>query len=307
MANKCFPLLRGEVIRVTRLDGCGKPVNGACSVITTDGFIEIGLTSRITEGTTTEVKKANGKTCISETTPSTWDGWSMNITFCAVDPMLFSMLTGQHVVYDGKGDPIGFSLRDDVDLKGQGVAIELWSNVAQNASDACDPNAQQAAGAWGYSIFPFVQGGVFGDRTISNGEVTFSVQNMQTRGGGNWGVGGHNVMLDAGGSPSALLEPINGREHERMFLTNVAPPEPGCSCDAVGDIATGATVADGATQGTWTPANHFAPETLVALKASSITASPSTAWKQGQYVTLGNGDHVHWDGTQWAAGVAGTP
>jgi hypothetical protein len=300
MDQKCFPLLRGEVIRVTRLDACGAPVNSACSVITTDGFVEIALTSRITEGETVEVKKANGKTCIKDTAPSTWDGWSMNITFCNVDPLLFSMLTGQHVVYDANGVPIGFSLRDDVDLRGQGVALELWSNVPSGSTDACADGGAQ--GSWGYSIFPFVQGGVFGDRTINNGEVTFSVQNMQTKAGAQWGVGTSNVIMGADGTtPTTLLDPIGSREHERMFLTTVAPPEPGCSCDAVGTEATGA--AAGA-PGTWSPADTYAPFSFDDLVTSDPTATPSSAWTSGQYVVLGDGTHAYWGGSAWVEGEA---
>jgi hypothetical protein len=298
MDQQCYPLLRGEVIRVTRLDGCGRVVDTACSTVTTDGFIEIGLTARITEGETVEVRKANGKTCISDTAPSTWDGWDMSITFCNVDPLLFTMMTGQHVVYDASGVPIGFSLRDNVDLKGQGVAIELWSNVAGAGASCDDPNAE---GAWGYSIFPFVQGGVLGDRTISNAEVTFTIQNMQTKPGSSWGVGTNNVMLDGGGSPTTLLEPIDSHEHERLFLTGVAPPTPGCSCAAEGTAATGA---DEGAPGTWTPADTYAPFSFDDLTTTDPTASPATAWGTGSYVVLGDGTTAYWDGSAWVEGEA---
>lgn len=299
MDQNCFPLLRGEVIRVTRLDACGAPVNTACSSVVTDGFIEIALTSRITEGDTIEVKKANGKTCIKDTAPSTWDGWDISVSFCNVDPLLFSMMTGQHVVYDANGVPIGFSLRDDVDLKGQGVAIELWSQVPTGATDAC---AGGGAGSFGYSIFPFVQGGVLGDRTISNAEVTFSIQNMQTKAGSQWGVGSNNVIMDTDGTtPVPLLDAIHSREHERMFLTTVPPPEPGCSCSALGTEATGAT--EGA-PGTWTPVDTYAPFSYDDLVASAPTASPATAWATDSYVVLGDGSHAYWDGDSWEPGEA---
>jgi hypothetical protein len=297
MDQQCYPLLRGEVVRVTRLDGCGRVVDSACSTITTDGFIEIGLTSRITEGETVEVRKANGKTCIRDEGQSTWDGWDISITFCNVDPLLFTMMTGQHVVYDANGVPIGFSLRDNIDLKGQGVAIELWSNVAGAGASCDDPNAE---GAWGYSIFPFVQGGVLGDRTISNAEVTFTIQNMQTKAGSTWGVGTNNVMLDGGGSPTTLLEPIDSHEHERLFLTGVAPPEPGCSCAAEGTVAS--TVTAG-TPGTW-EADTFAPFSFDDLVTADPTASPSSAWTTGQYVILGDGTRAYWDGSAWQEGEA---
>jgi len=299
MDQNCFPLLRGEVIRVTRLDACGAPVNTACSSVVTDGFIEIALTSRITEGDTIEVKKANGKTCIKDTAPSTWDGWDISITFCNVDPLLFSMMTGQHVVYDANGVPIGFSLRDDVDLKGQGVAIELWSQVPTGATDACSGGGE---GSYGYSIFPFVQGGVLGDRTISNAEVTFSIQNMQTKAGSQWGVGSNPVIMDTDGTtPVVLLDAIDSHEHERMFLTTVAPPTAGCSCASLGSVATGAT--EGA-PGSWTPVDSYAPFSFDDLVTEDPTASPATAWSTDSYVVLGDSTHAYWNGTAWAEGEA---
>jgi hypothetical protein len=298
MDQKCFNLVRGTVMRLTRLDRCGRIDESACSSVTTDGFIEVAMTSRITEGEAITVTKANGKTCVNDTPPSTWDGWSVNITFCGVDPLAFTMVTGQDVVYDKDGLPIGFSLRDDVDLAGSGVALELWSDVP---SDACDPNDVNAAGSWGYSILPFLQGGVLADRTIANASIDFTVQNMQSRAGSGWGVGPYNVMLGVGDVAGPLLTPIGSREHERLFYTSVAPPEAGCSCMAYGTAATG--VDEGA-PGTWTPTDTYAPFSYDDLVTADPTASPATVWSTGSYAVLGDGTKVYWDGSAWQEGEA---
>jgi hypothetical protein len=68
--------------------------------------------------------------------------------------------------------------------------------------------------------------------------------------------------------------------------------------------ATGATAG---TPGTWTPSPSTPPATVAALIASSIVASPATAWTAGQYVqtqTAGVGGRGHWDGAAWVAGAA---
>lgn len=70
----------------------------------------------------------------------------------------------------------------------------------------------------------------------------------------------------------------------------------------VGPVA--ATGATAGIPGLFTPANSDAPDTLVALQASGVTASPATAWTAGQYVELDDGTHAHWTGTAWAAGAA---
>jgi hypothetical protein len=68
--------------------------------------------------------------------------------------------------------------------------------------------------------------------------------------------------------------------------------------------ATGATAG---TPGSFTPAGAAAPASVAALTASTIVASPTTAWTTGQYVqtaTAGDPGKAHWNGTAWAAGAA---
>lgn len=66
-------------------------------------------------------------------------------------------------------------------------------------------------------------------------------------------------------------------------------------------VPTGATAG---APGAFTPAGANLPDTLAALQAGSVTASPATAWTAGQYVVLGDSSHAHWTGTAWAAGNA---
>lgn len=300
MEQKCFTIVRGRRARFTRLDRCGRVETGECVSVVTEGFIEITMTSRVTEGTAIESVLANGKKCVNDKPPSTWDGWTVSVRFCGVDPLAFEMTTGQDVEYDAAGVPIGFSLRDNVDLSGQGVALEVWSDVPSNTCDPDDPNAQ---GAWGYSLLPFLQGGVLGDRTIANAAIDFTIQNMESRAGSNWDVGPYNVIMDEDGNPGPLLVAVGPNTHEKMFYTSVAPPEPGCSCEASGPAATGATAG---IPGEWTPTDSYAPETLTDLQTASpaIVASPLTAWTTGQYMVLGDDSEAHWDGDSWESGRA---
>jgi len=54
--------------------------------------------------------------------------------------------------------------------------------------------------------------------------------------------------------------------------------------------------------GTYTPEGADAPPSFAAL--SSVPADPTTAWTEGQYVTLGDGSEAYWDGTTWVVGRA---
>lgn len=66
----------------------------------------------------------------------------------------------------------------------------------------------------------------------------------------------------------------------------------------------GTVAATGATSGTpgeFTPTGAIAPYSLTALRAASVTASPTTAWGATAYVILGDESHAYWDGDSWEA------
>lgn len=72
--------------------------------------------------------------------------------------------------------------------------------------------------------------------------------------------------------------------------------------DTAANAATGATAG---TPGTWTPSGSTPPAN--AAGATSVTASPATAWSTGQYVqgsTAGSSGEMYWSGTAWTAGRA---
>jgi hypothetical protein len=73
------------------------------------------------------------------------------------------------------------------------------------------------------------------------------------------------------------------------------------TCTTGPAAATGATAG---TPGTFTPAGSDGPDSLAALRASGVTASPATAWTTGQYIVLDDGTHAYWDGDSWEAGEA---
>lgn len=298
--QKRFSPIRGRAMRVTQLDRCGSPVEGANVAIETDAFIEVTMTGRVTEGEAIDVTKANGKKCISEPGVATWDGWTVNIQFCGVDPFLFEMLTGFPVVYDGLGVAIGIKAKSNVDLSKNAAAIEVWNDIP---GDEC-AEIEGAEGSWAYSLLPYLKGGTLGDRTVNNGAIDFIINNMQSKDGSGWGTGPYLVVLNAAGAPSVLFgsQIIGPKDHELLIVTNVAPPEDGegVTLDS-GVAATGATAG---TPATLTPVDSYPPETFFELDAAPLTATPLTAWTTGQYLVLGDTTEAHWDGDEWIAGRA---
>jgi hypothetical protein len=285
------------VLRATALDGCGRPKNAACSSIVTEGFISVAFTANTDTGTEISVTNAAGKVCIRDTPCPTFTGYTVEITFCEVNPDLYAMLSGQGSVFDSTGTGVGFRVNSDISACDSGVALELWSSVP---SVTCDPDDASAAGSYGYILVPFLQGGVLGDFTLENDAVSFTITGAATKTGSGWGVGPYDVVSD-GSTASPLLNPITNGDHLHVQYTTVAPPTASCDCVSLGTKATSATSGK---PGTWAPADSYAPANLA--DATGVTATPNTAWTSGEYVVLGDNSRAHWNGTAWAAGEAGT-
>jgi len=291
--SKCFSLVRGRVMRVTALDGCGRPRPGACASIVSEGFVSVAFTAVTDTGTEISVQNAAGKTCIRDTPCPVFNGYTVEIAFCEVNPLLYAMVSGQGALFDADGNGNGFTMNSDVSACDSGFALELWSNVP---GIACAAAGSQ--GSFGYVLVPFLQGGVIGDFTIQNDAVTFTLSGAATKTGSGWDVGPYNVVMDSTPAPAPLANPIKSGDHLLVQLTEVAPPEATCDCQPSGVPATSATAG---APGTFSPTDSYAPYDLAMANSEALTATPSTAWTTGQYIILGNNSRATWDGTTWIA------
>lgn len=292
---KCFSLVRGRAMRVTKLDACGAKVLGPKSTVVTEGFISVAFTANTEEGETISQTNAAGRLCILDEPAPTFTGYTVEVNFCGVNPDLYSLMTGQPVVMDDAGTPqaVGFQVNSDVNLDSSGFALELWSAV---------PGALCSGGlpSYGYLLVPFLKGGVIGDFTVENAAVTFTLSGAKSKDGNAWGVGPYNVLKTTAGANSPLLVSLPTKNHLHMQLVTLAPPVDVCGAQALGIPGTGATAG---TPGTITPANSYSRETFAALTATPLTASPGTNWTVGQYIDLLDGSKAYWNGTAWVAGI----
>lgn len=291
---KCYKLVRGKMARFTKVDSCGRVVPGPRNTVVTEGLISAALTFNNSEGTAISVQNAAGKDCIVDTPPPRFQNVTGVISLCGVNPDLMTMLAGQERWMSATEDVAsGFTVGTDVDPADYNFAMELWSGTVGSDCDA------GAALQLGYFLLPFFRAGSLQDLTWQNDAINFTVGGVTTQDNNQWGVGPFDVTTDDTGAASPLLQSLGTKKHFLSDLVTLAPPVEVCGAIPLGVPATGATAGIPATL---TPANSYPPETLA--DASSLTASPVTAWTTGQYVLLGDGSQAHWDGSAWVAGAA---
>lgn len=223
MVTKCASYVRGRMLRVTRLDACGRVVYGDESVVTSKGFVSVGYTANVDDGEEINVPNAAGERCVYEPANPSLLGYTVEVAFCNVDPDLFAMMTGQRTTTDAFGIVDGFTMDTAVSSQDTAFALEVWAGSPNTAG--C---AEGATGTFGYVLLPFLQGGIVGDFTIENDAVTFTISNASTKDGNAWGVGPYDVVLGLGNVPAPLPEPLTPTEHLLFKQTGVAPPEPEC-------------------------------------------------------------------------------
>jgi hypothetical protein len=299
-----FSLVRGRALRATRLNGCGAPVLGPDSVVATEGFISVALTSNTEAGEAISVTNAAGKVCVNDTPTPKFVNYGVEVQFCGVNPALITLMTGQPARLNAAGDAVvGFAVNDEVNVDDSGFALELWSGVPV---EECDESGEAT---YGYMLLPFIKGGTLGDFTVENAAVNFSMTGAQSKRGSGWGVGPFDVVRDESNVAGPLNVAVTAGDHLIVEVTTVPPPavdddDP----QALGVPATGAVAG---IPGDPTPANSYFPKDLAELIAGAggdhgvaVVANPATAWTAGQHIILRDGSLAHWTSAAWAAGAA---
>jgi len=222
--TKEVAFLKGRRMRVTRLDACGRVVYGDNARATSEGFVSISVTSNTNATDEIRVTGAAGQTLLYEASVTELAGFSPELTFARVDPEMLSLMTGQPVVLDSFGNVVGFDVDTKIQLTGLGFALEVWMGAPSNG-DACSD--EEAEGAYGYVLFPFLQGGVLGDFSIENGGISFVLTGASTKDGNAWGRGPYDVQLNGASgakAPGPMVDAVSSTTALRVIVTDVAPP-----------------------------------------------------------------------------------
>lgn len=228
--TECYSQVRGHVIRVTRTDACGNPVPGTAAVVVSDRISTVAIDQVLDEGTNIRDRNFGDKLCTVDDAMPSIIGYTTDITFCGVDPDLISVFSGQPVVKNAAGDVVGFDVRTKINLGDFGFALEVWSKIA---GGACDTSGNRK---WGYTVFPFIQGGVLGGFSFENAAVQFSITNAQTKDGNGWGVGPFDVDRDVAGDPAPLFTALSDDTAFRNIIVTLDPPPAACGATALASV-----------------------------------------------------------------------
>jgi hypothetical protein len=227
MAANCYSVVRGKRVRVTRLDECGTPPAAMTTnaLVTSSCFISVQYTLEYEDGDEHIQKNANGDLCINDKSCDQFKRVMVVISFCEVDPDLFSLLTSNSVEVDAAGNDVGFRVSENTACSN--FALELWSGLDDVE---CDVSGNLE---YGYFLLPFVTNGTLRDFTVENGPTTFEI-NGWTKSSTGWGTGPYNVVRSgAADTPSALEDPITDEDHLLVRVTTVAPPAAVCGYQAM--------------------------------------------------------------------------
>lgn len=153
MAANCYSIVRGKRVRVTRLNACGVyPVpTTANSLVTSSGFVSVQYSLDYEEGDEHIQKNANGDLCINDKSCDQFKRVMVTMSFCEVDPDLFSLVTGNTVEVDGSGVDVGFRVSEGVTCSN--FAFELWSGLDDEDCPSSNEIQQIAEGGAGLTSF----------------------------------------------------------------------------------------------------------------------------------------------------------
>lgn len=174
MTTYPYSMLRGRVIRVTELDGCGLPTP-ECRWVVSSAVASVAIEEKT-------YSHAGGVTATDLTdevrlVEPEWEetiGYTANLSMLQVDPDIISIVSGNPTFADPDDSVIGFSA--EAMTGARTFALEVWTKLA----------GAQCAGKWGYTLFPRLWGGRLAGHTVSNGLANIDLVGAQCLRGARW-------------------------------------------------------------------------------------------------------------------------
>lgn len=210
--------VRGNTIRITRLDNCGNAVSGSGSSLVTKGFATLKATKNFDKGTEIKIRNANDVIGAYVKGVVTLLDFDYELDWSIPDLGAIQVATGDPAVVDASGLVAGW-IEEALQPLAAWIAIEVWTNIAN----------QQCAGTatlYGYTLYPFLENNVFDMADIASKDIMFSLKG-NTRQGNNWGRGPYDVVNSAvlpTVTPAWLSAALPASAHRYRTITSIAPP-----------------------------------------------------------------------------------
>ena len=163
MPSECHSVVRAPAMRVTREGPCGEIIDAACSMATSESFVDIVLTKVYQERQDALQLNANGDICVDKPKAPILRWYEAVIQFCNVDPELLNIVSAEPLVLNDATIPvsIGWDTMPD-SAASSNFGLEFWVGT----EDECDPEDDDVT--YGYGLLPrLVQGTIgnlYGDR-----------------------------------------------------------------------------------------------------------------------------------------------
>lgn len=228
MATKCYAQVRGAALRVTGLDDCGTVPN-PISYAVSRSVASVVIDEVVEDSSRELVRSEEGEGRLLLARPAELIRYTADIRFLKVDPGLLSLVAGVEVVhgypnsygfgygpfgeggFGGHGDVVGFDAKTRLPAKA--FALEVWSRLTDQS---CVDGQRQ----YGYTLFPYLMGGVLTGFVFENGVVSFTIRGAQTRRGAGWGIGPYDVF----GPWQRLDQSVSASTHWRNIAVPYPPP-----------------------------------------------------------------------------------
>jgi hypothetical protein len=215
MVTQQYAMVRGRVIRVTKLNGLGDVLDEPGQYAVAKCVTKVTVNDIIEAGNNEVIRDGNDDPALHFIRESVILGHTADIDFLKVDPGIFELVSGNPPVYDWT-DPseiIGFN-QELRKVNRTAFGLEVWSYIP---NQVCAPDERK----WGYTVFPFLKGGHLGGFDFDKGTVNFQLEGAQSRWGSRWGIGPWELI-----DGYRLSSPISSHTSYRNFIYTGTPPEP---------------------------------------------------------------------------------
>lgn len=231
-----------EVVRITKVDACGRPVYGECNAVVSKCIATITDEAEVEEAEPRVQTGFDGRPCATTVGCDRVQFHTLEITWSEISMDGFSIMNpGYRITRDSTGQAIGMFANNEIDCS-NGYSIEVWAS-AMGQSDVCTGESG-AEGSWYYRVYPWVTGATPGEVTMGGTDEVAFPMTGRTHGNSRWGTGPYQITL-VDGVPSGLPEPFDPDEDEPYWegIVTLPPPEADCDCiDVDRPIPTPATV-----------------------------------------------------------------